>query len=48
MANLCGKYCNYKYSIFFIIIGILLGYTIYNFKKNKEKYSLTIENNPPS
>ena len=41
-TNLCGKYCNYKLSVFFIIIGIIIGYGIFLFKSKKENYKILL------
>jgi len=31
----CINYCYYKYSIIFILVGIIIGYSLTNFMKNK-------------
>ena len=42
MDTLCGKYCNYKLSICFIVIGIIIGYSIFMFKTKKENYKILL------
>lgn len=40
---LCDKYCNYKLSICFIIIGIIIGYGIFIIKSKRENYKILLD-----